>query len=243
MTKTIIECGAMHNKPFCKLIIILSILSIYNANGQILDNKLNIHLGFETGYFHGNIYAKEDGFTFPSLYANMKNITGNSLQGTYNIGKYLKVGLRFEKLLATEWSVKNREEYTNSYIKLQSLSPVLALHTPFIETGFLNKFNFSLGILPTLSYSYLKLDRRLSDIYYLNTRIFENEISDESRYFSIKGNLNIMYNLTQRFGIYSSYLLSYSMVQSNLNYDKGFTLSQIEVGLYMKLLRNKRYLY
>ena len=214
-----------------------------NLNAQRLNNKLDLFVGSTSGTFYGDEFLIQDGFEFPSVYSNLKNLQAISVQGLFRIHKNVSVGLILEDAEASNWSVNSHDAYNGAMVELFSLSQVIQIHNRFVDYGIWNKLKLSFGISSTMGTSSLSLETSLSDLQEEGVMILETDQTSESKFFGVKGILGIEFDLNQHIGIHTNFAVSKNWLESNLHLDKSFSSSQITVGFYKKFLRDKRYFY
>lgn len=233
----------MHNKIVTTtLIAIVLMMSSHLLKAQLIDNKLNLYAGYTLGSFHGSPIYQEDNFEHPSFYTNLQNLKGLSLKSLYIVGNQFGVGFYFQSLNGTDWLMSEQEEYINSQVNLVSILPMIRLQNKTAEEGIRNRLTAFIELGPSFGNSSTELNKEMFDVTngdYLN----HIQMQGSDQYIGIQGSIGVEFALAQFIGIYSSYSLTYNWIESQFYPDENFAHSQITIGLFAKILKDKRYYY
>lgn len=224
------------------VLITITLLVSFFSQAQLIDNKMNIYFGYSTGVFHGKETIKDGSFIFPSLYANYTDLKGLSFKCLVNSNPIYSLGLGFNYSAASGWASSISEIYTNSQIHQYSLSPVIQFHTKFTETGIYNRIKGIFEIAPSFGFSDLTLATPLFDIQ-SQSGIVSQPMNSRDIFYGIGSKAGAELSVTHRLGIYVAYSFQHNWITSKLYNDKGFSSSQLCLGLIMRLERFKRFNY
>ncbi len=228
----------MKRSFFLIILIAWSIIS----NAQLISNKYNIYLSYSVGSFSGAETINEVNYITPSLYTNYNELTGFSVKGLINSEEYLSYGINYDYQSAYEWISSNYFDFENSETHLHSITLLIRVHNKFKENGLSNKLLLFFECGPTIGFSNLVLSKSLFEIL-----PYENNstppMSDNNFITGLKGILGLEYSFTQNVGFFYGYSYNMNWVSSKLYNDKSFMNSLINIGLVVKLNKNKYFYY
>lgn len=231
----------MKSRLYCCFLILTFSGIPYFAKGQNISNKLNFHTGFALGKFHGNPSFNEGNFTFPALFPNLRTLNGYSLKALYRTHDYFSLGLGLENMRSSGWSLSGEEIYIGSKVNLVSTTALLQVHTKFAETGTYNKMKIYLEVAPTIGSANLALANPMFTAR--NEDSIQPPESITNQFYGIGGRLGLEYSISQTVGVYGNFSNAFHWISSSFYVDKNFTVSQLGIGMYVKLLKDKRYFY
>jgi hypothetical protein len=230
----------MRNRSIVLGALVCFTLNIHICKGQLIDNKINIYLSYFNGLFHGDNQIHDGNFVFPAFYGNLNNIKGASIKALYKGHQNISYGITLSQSFASDWNYINEEFYLDSKVEMQSLAATIQLHNKFSPHGIFNRFKFYLEISPTFGLSNFSSSNELFVVKGTN---ITTPASSNDFYYGFNGSTGIECAFTQAIGMLISYSLRYNRVQSILYNDDHFTVSQLNVGFFIKLMKDKRYLY
>jgi len=207
-----------------------------------MDNKFNIYAEYITGIFHGKDLITEKNFVYPSLYNNLKDLSGITLKMLYKNNQNISWGLGVTRLQASNWSFTDHIEYQGSEVKLQSISPIIQFHNKYSESKFFNRGKFFIEIAPAIGQSDLSLTNSPFTIQNSNEIIAPPKESSDL-FFGIKGSAGLEWTFAQSTGMVISYSLQQSWIKSKLYNDSHILSSQLSIGIFLKLKKDKRFFY
>jgi hypothetical protein len=159
-----------------------------------------------------------------------------------NINTLISAGMAVEQLQASDWEQKDNSDYANSSIGLYSLSTVIQIHNPYKEAGFSNRFKIFGEIAPLAGLTKLSLNNPLFDIR-SNEYIVKQPLKSNDFFYGIKGTLGVEFAINQFAGICCSYSFSYNPTSSRLYSDNRFYATQLQMGVFVKLIKDKKFFY
>jgi hypothetical protein len=227
--------------------IVISIISCFylyslKCEGQLIDNKITICGEYVTGSFAGKEIINDRNFIYPSLFGNLKNINGNSFKILYKISPFLSLGGNIMILHASMGDFSGPREYWGSKINFQSFAPGVHSHTRFSNTGFFNRGNLFIDIAPVIGISKLVLQNPLFDIQ-SNGISVASPLTSRDFYYGALTNLGLEFAISHSFGIIMDYSLQYYRANSRLFADDHFLISQTSFGIFLRLKKDKHFLY
>lgn len=212
------------------------------CKAQKLDNRINIYAEYITGIPHGKGLMEEKNFIYPSLFNNMKNINGISLKMLNKIQPYISWGLGMTFLQASNWKYADRLDFQGSTIGMQSISPIIQFHNRYSGSNFFNRTKLFLEIAPVVGLSNVTLSDSLFLIKSSNDPIIPPKNS-HNLFFGVKSSVGLEWSVTQSIGLVFSYALQYNRIKSILYNENHFTGSQLNLGIILKLRRDKHFFY
>lgn len=230
------------------VLIAITLFLSYFSHAQLLDNKINIYIGYNQGAFHGKEMVNEGSFISPSLYPNYNDLTELSFKALVKRNKFYSLGLGFNNLNASAWNTTSGWNmvsfriYNNSKIKQYSLTPTIQIHNKFAKTGVFNRIKLFFEIAPTIGLSELTLVYPLFDIQNQN-EIVSQPMNSRDIFYGIESNVGFELSITRTFGLFFSYSIQQNWVKSKLYNDNKFFCSNIGLGLVIRLIQNKRFYY
>ena len=156
--------------------------------------------------------------------------------------QHISLGISASSANASNWNYSNSVEYMNAKIKMTTISPSIQCHTAFSNFGFYNRARMFTAVSPVVGFSDLTLANPLFDIQSSNGTILP-PVNSVNFYYGIKGDIGLEYAFSQSFGFVISYTYQYSWVTSALYNDNHFAISQINIGILLKLKKDKRFIY
>ena len=223
------------------LFLIFSIVCL-SLKAQIIDNKVDLSVGYGIGTFGGPVMANVNGFITPSLYSNYDNVYGISAKTILRKTRYINFGASLNYLSASVWNGGTYTDYLNSGITQYSLSPVIQVHNRVHESGFLNRFRIFLEIAPTAGFSDLSLTNPLFDIQN-NSNEVAQPMSSNDMFYGLKGTGGLEIAVNQIAGLFIDTSVGHFWVSSKLYNDNQFTDYKLELGIILRLKKNKRFFY
>lgn len=219
------------------LIIFLTFISL-RMFPQLIDNKVNLYLSHWGGTFSGIETVKDGSFESPSLYSNFTAAKQFSVKMLVKTSRFCSLGISLGKLDASGWKYTNSSLYNKSGIDLYSFSPVIQFHSGFAETGIMNRFGVCAEIAPSVGMSKLSLAKPIFEINN-QSGLVTPPVESRDIFLGVSSNIGVEVSVTRMFGISASYAFSYNMVKSDLYSDKHFSYSGFELGLIVRLKKDK----
>jgi hypothetical protein len=226
-----------------KIIFILLILDLNSANAQLIDNNLNIYLGYSNNFMLGSGITNENGFIAPSLYSNMHKSNSYSIKGIFKYKKNLSLGLGFNINSMNNWNMVDYDNYNNSKIFSISFTPLIQLHLPNTNRGLLNRLKIFIEFDPVIGFSNLSLEQPLFDIQSNSGSNIKapDKGTDFFAGFEFAGGFE--FKICNAIGIFGDYGYKNCWTSSKFFNDKRFSNTFVEYGLYLRFYKNKRFYY
>lgn len=225
-----------------KIIAIPLLMLALSGAAQQLENKLNIYFGYTTGTFLGCKTITEGNFTYPSLYGNMGGVTGYTIKSLYRYKPHLSIGLGFEKIVSSRWQNPTYSDYNDVGVTLYALHPTLQLHTPQAKAGLRNWIKAFIEVKPSVGTSKVIFEKPIFDVVSLTESVSQPSETNNI-FFGIGSSVGLEVTPTNYLGIFASYSYSNDKVASKFYIDTHITTTQLTVGLFVKFLKNKRFIY
>lgn len=222
-------------------LIIINILLFHGVHSQIIENRINLSLGYITGSFLGKELSEDKNFQYPSLFSNLKKINGVSFKIAYNLNKQFNVGINIESCSGLKWDFEGRTEYSGAEINLKAFSPSIQFQSKFSKQKLLNLYYF-FEISPRVGLSTTRLSNPLNDIQN-SDGIILNSIESTDMFYGYRSNIGLKYLFSINLGTYSSFSYEYNWINSKLFNDKSFSRVILDFGVFIMLVKNKRYFY
>lgn len=220
-------------------LICLFISDLTHIQARLIDNSLNVYVNYLSGRFYGSQTINKKSYITPSLYSNLKELTGFSIKGVKKQNAYLSYGLRYEFESAFDWTASNYSDFNGAEIQLHSIAPIIQLHSKFSTIGVANRLKAFGELGPVVGVSRLSLTGILWDIRTDNDEVLFHPMRDSSIFWGIIGTGGLEYALSQSVGCFFSCSLSSNWVSSKFYSDSNFLFSSVNVGVFVKLSKNK----
>jgi hypothetical protein len=160
----------------------------------------------------------------------------------YNNHFWISYGLSMTLLQASDWKFADRLDFEGSKIKMKSISPVIQFHNRYAVSNFFNRSKLFLEIAPVIGLFNVALSDSLFQIKSSNNRVIPPKNS-HNMFFGIKSSIGLEWSVTQTVGLVFAYSLQYNRTKSILYNENHFTGSLLNLGILLKLRRDKHYFY
>jgi hypothetical protein len=221
--------------------IVLALITI-KVFPQLIDNKINIYIGYNSGLYFGNESVKASGFHYPSLFSNYNNLNELSFKMLEKRKNIYSIGLGLKALASSGWEDEESTLYNDSKILQFSMSPIIQIHTKYAESHIFNRLKIFFEIAPVIGLSEITLGHPLFDIQGLNGSVPWLSNSREI-FYGINGDAGIELSITGSLGVYLSCSGQLSRINPKLYNDRIFSYSCIGSGLILRFQKNKRFYY
>lgn len=203
---------------------------------------MNLSAEYFEGKFHGEDLTTDKDFVYPSFYNNLEGFTGLAIKALMKTNPYLSLGIGAEAIMANNWQLDDYLHYDGAEMKLLSVTPCLRLHNRYKTHNFHDRTLIFIELAPMLGVVQINIEEPVFDIFQ-DGNFLEPLLQDRAFTYGVKCHTGAGYALTQLLGISASYAIGYYKVSSVLNNDRNFVTSQFNVGIYLKLMGDKRYKY
>lgn len=208
------------------------------ASSQFVGNKLNFYAAFESDIMHGKHILEEDGFAFPSLFANERNVHGFSVKALIHHAPHYSVGAKLNVRYASGWQFQNISNFSGSRYIQCSFAPVFQVHTLFRFSGIGNCLKPFAELSPVLGLTKLKIVNPLFEIHAENGEVF-SPTTDQNMFYGFVIGTGIEATIHHSFGLFVSYSFQNDWTSPDLYFDSHFMFSQIDFGFLFRLKKNK----
>jgi hypothetical protein len=214
----------------------------YLGVAQIIDNKINVYIGYGLADIHGNKILHEDDFISPSLFANYIQSNDMSFKILVKQNQFLSLGFCYNTYNAFNWKNQQYIDYNESTLKQYSFSPIIQFHNKMKESGLQNRIKLYMEVAPIIGMSDLQLTYSLFDIQ-SNKGDVSLPLNSNDPFYGVKVSVGTEVSINHYLGVFISCTGQKCWISSNLYNDKHFSNMQIEGGLFLRLLKDKRYFY
>jgi hypothetical protein len=226
------------------VLMLLFMLAWYKSEAQLIANKLNVYAGASLHSMPSQETSTTGDFTMPSLYGNMQNGYSFSYRLSYRVLPFVSTGLGYTKSNFYNWQSASSVIFKGASSTTGSVSALIMLHTPFAKKGLFNRMRLTAHISPKWGRHQLQL---------VNTPfVFDNQSSDadllrlSSDSYVSKGfesAIGLEFLLNRNLGMYGQYGFSQTYFNARFHNDTSFRYQFVEAGLFLRMLKNKRYYY
>ncbi len=223
-----------------KLIIIIVFLYCYTpipVDAQFVHNKVNVYGGFMLEKFHGKEFVQDGSFNYPALISNLKKSTGYTLKVLYKTRNNYSIGLQLELREGSDWKLSDWETYTGSSVIFSSISPTFQYHLPILK-GWSKDIRGILELSPVFGTSQLTLSESIFEIQNGAPPLESND-----NFYGMTAAIGVEFDITQTLGLTGNYSYQVNKISSELHSDEKFSSSRLSIGLFFKLIKDKRYFY
>lgn len=224
-----------------KLIIFAIIVLISSfCRAQFVGSQIKLYVGACQGSFMGSNMINEGSFSTPSLFKYYKGFSGQSFKGLFTINSLISVGIAADMIKASNWNNPNTSTYDGSVFKQNSFSPVIQFHTFFNKFNFCNGVNLFLEIAPVIGQAQITLKKSIWEIKNQNTQV-ASPLQSIDGFYALKGSAGLEWSFNQYIGLYASCSFQENKISSDFYNDKQFLRSQLDFGVFLKLIKDKRF--
>ena len=210
------------------------------CSAQYIDSKIKFYLGISQGGFMGADKITDGNFSAPSLFASHKGFSGQSFKALAKINALINFGIGVDIIKASNWENYNSTNYNKSEIKQYSLSPIIQFHTFFNKFNTYNGINLILEITPTFGQSEIILKNSIWDIQ-SNTGPVTPPFKSKDYFYGVKAGAGLEWSINQYIGVFLNYSFQQNWISSDLYPDRHFLRKQLDFGLFLKIIKDKRY--
>ena len=225
-----------------KKLIILTFIVLLSSfcRAQFVGSQIKLYAGKSQGSFMGVDMINEGNFSAPSLFKYYKGFSGQNFKGLVKINPLISIGIGADMIKASNWVNPNASDYDGSALKQNSISTVIQFHKFFNKFNFCNGVNLFLEIAPVLGQTQINLKKSIWSIKSQNgTEAYPLQSKDA--YYGIKGSAGLEWSFNQFVGLFASYSFQENKISSDFYNDKQFLRSQLDFGLFMKVIKDKRF--
>lgn len=212
------------------------------GNCQYIHSRIELSAGYEKPVFHGENRVTDGDFSFPALFSNFTTAKAATVRILYNEPRLFSFGLMYCRTLASDWEYQEYADYSGSEVKIQTISPVVHLHSKYAGTGVLNRLQMSLELAPMFGQAELKLLNPLSTIQGYTEAVLP-ALNYSCRILGIRESVTLNWSFSRHFGVGIHYALQQFRIHTAFCLDSGIYTSQAGVSLLFKGFNDKRFYY
>jgi hypothetical protein len=225
------------------VILILSVICL-DLSSQLVNNKIRIYIGGTSGRYYGQSTTNENGYISLTLFAGYKNLSGANIKVLFKMTEIFSVGPAVDYSVASDWGSQTSYFYYLSRSDNYVLSAILKLHSKYHDSGFTNRFTFSLEMAPEVGLSGLKLGQPIFTVVGPIPESSQNRKYDvKDLVFGIRSGIGVEYSLIQLGGLFINYSFHYDRVNSKFYNDKQILSSCVNFGVFARFGYDKLFLY
>ncbi len=212
-----------------------------NTYGQLLEDRTNFYVGYQSGLFIGNELLNDHGTVFPSFYSNLSSNNGLVVKYSFKLSSFLSGGIKLGALNAKNWQSDNYTSYNNSKFTMITFQPIIQVHNKFQETKIFNKLKVYGEISPVLGWSILNIKNNIFDIYGFS--INNNTFDDREFVYGIETSIGCEYAFTNKIGVFFNLSAQEEFINSSFFLDDRYTLIGFNLGIKLNISKVKRFNY
>lgn len=226
-----------------KKIIIICLLCALGIKGysQLLEDKANFYIGYQTGIFSGNELFNDNGTISPAFYSNLTSNNGLNIKYVLNVSSYFSTGFKVELLNATDWESKNYSSYNNSTSITFNLQPLIQIHNRFQKNGLYNRLKLYGEISPVIGLSLVNMDNNIFDIN--GSGVDNKRLSSKNLIWGLSAGVGSEYAFTNKTGVFLDFSVQEILINSPLFLDNRYTLLGFNAGIRINISKVKRFNY
>jgi hypothetical protein len=226
-----------------KKIILIGILCIFGIHGysQLLEDKTNIYISYQTGLYLGNELFNDHGTIAPSFYTNLSSNNGLNVNYISNFSKYLSSGFKVGVLISTNWQNKSYTSYNDSRSATINFQPVIQIHSEFQKNGLYNRLKLYAEISPVIGFTMVGIKSNLFDISSSDENI--DTFTSNNLMYGLEAGIGGEYSFTNKTGAFINLSMQEGFVHSPLFVDSRYTLLGFSVGIRINISKVKRFNY
>ena len=230
------------NKSILSIVVVFLVCK--PTFSQLIDNRLNVSVSYRNTLSIGSEFTKQDNFIYPSFYSNFNNSNTISINGIYAIYPHFSVGMAVDFTRLTNWQLSEEyENYMDSKVSQTSIMPMFQYNTKYRERGIFNKVQLSVQLNPALGRSTINLKYPTFVIVPDLPGETTPPLNSKDFFAGIEGSAGISYNITNYFGANLRLGSRKCWTSSILHTDQNIHTVFVEFGVYVRFMKNKRFLY
>jgi hypothetical protein len=229
-----------------KRIILFTIFLFLQASlvqAQYLENRFSVYFNFHNSFPGSKGFYEEGEFIVPSLYNNMGQINTYSVAGITAFKSYLSLGAGISKTLYSKWHYTGQNLYNGAKFNETAFYPVIQMHFPWKEKGLFNRLRPNIQLSPLLGLAKLSLQESPFDIQTTLNPDSPQLMSSSDLFYGLKGAVGIEMLLHQNIGLTACYGIKKMWVSSILYNDQQVFQSNVSLGLFLRIMNDKRFYY
>ncbi len=215
------------------LVFLTLLLLILNIHGQFINNRIDVFGGYRFNTTFNDDAIEVDKYLPHQPQPNMNNTIGYSLKGLYHYRRLLYSGINFQYNLIENWRLVGSRTieiqfYTNN------LNFIVGIRSPAKVQGFFNRFSLGFELAPFLG-----------KLHYSNDTVMVNgynkSLTASYVITGIESSLGINMNITNFFGLSTRFGYNFNQLSTDYFFEKNHSYVFLECGLYIRMMKNKRF--
>lgn len=224
-------------------IIIICLLCVWGieAYSQLLEDRANFYIGYQTAIFSGNELFNDHGTISPAFYSNLTSTDGFNIKYTLHVSPYFSTGFKVGLLNATDWESKNYSSYNNSTSTTFDLQPLIQIHNRFQKNGLYNRLKLYGEISPLIGLSLINMANNIFEIN--GSGVNNKRLSSKNLIYGLNAGVGSEYAFTNKTGIFVDFSVQKILTNSPLFLDNRYTLLGFNAGIRINISKVKRFNY
>lgn len=216
------------------ILFLLLITSILKS--QTIENSINIGISYSMNFPKGKKTTSVQNIIIPSIFSNFTSCMSIKTFANYKLTSRSYIGLKYGFTDFRNWSNTSSDLFSNSY---------LYQHTGFFTTQYdifklKNNLSLFLQINPYINHTTLKLQHDF--VGYISSDDSSTDFYTSNFGYGFESSIGIQYPINSFGGIKANYGINKGWSKS-LFIDKSYYYTFCEAGIYIRLLKNKRFRY
>jgi len=227
-----------------KRIILISLIVFLQVNvfGQLLDNRANFQIGYETGINLGKELFNNQGIMAPSFYSNFKSLNGITFKGILKLSEHISTGLSTSILYNSDWESQHYSSYIKSNEKSISIKPVFQYHTAFKDKNIFNRLKLYGEVSPVIGFSAVSLAYSNFDV--IGAADLKSQLLKSNNiYYGLSLGGGAEYKITNRIGVFANLSIQEHLIESPIYIDNRRSALTLSIGTVLSLAKYKRFNY
>lgn len=230
----------LQNKFIC--ILILFLIGVKITFAQNIKNKLNIKLGYTNSQISGSNNYESNYSLNPNLIGNSIGSNNFYLGTNYKYNQIININLDITNSFYDSWNYTSSiHNYTSNKFSNLALKPGVQFNTKHKYFGFFNYVKVYTKLAPSFNYINIKGIHSLT-ITAEDTDL-ETEVNISEFQFGMDACAGFSVNITKSSAVFFEYGLNMINIKNQIFKEDYIVNQYMNVGLEIKLLKNKRLYY
>jgi hypothetical protein len=224
-------------------LITFSMVLLFQIRAQFIENRMDLYIGLQGNSMKGDEMVREGDFTAPALFPNMETGRGLVFKGVFNLGNIFSIGAGLRQNKYTDWTLTGYDVYQTALVKTSSLSVILGLHTPFKESGLMNRLRFSIQLAPVIGVCKFSSEATPYIIISGTDNLVNGARESKDFLWGAELSGGLDFTVSNDVGLYVRFGYQQNQVSSKLYLDDRFSSCYYEGGAIFRLSKNKRFYF
>jgi hypothetical protein len=209
--------------------------------GQLLEDKANFYIAYQSGCFAGSETFNDQGTISPSFYSNLNTNHGLVIKELLRLTPNTGIGVKLGFLSSTNWHSENYTSYNDSKSTMLNFHPVLRVNSRFRKNELYNRLKLYGEISPFVGWSMLSIKNNMFDIN--GFEIFVETFDSNNIISGVEAGVGCEYAFTNKTGAFIDFSVQEGFVNSPFFLDSNYTLITLNIGVRISCSKIKRFNY